>query len=256
MVYLRKLGERMRHKPDGIGRSLDVYYRDTERTKRMDRLNAQFVSDGSLAFDIGAHVGDRTASFLRLGASVVALEPQPRVFRALRLIHGRTPNAVLLCQAVGAVPGQMDMYLNTKNPTISTISPDLMDAAKTSKAWQGQIWDQQVSVPVTTLDLLIATYGTPDFVKIDVEGFEAEVLAGLSAPLPILSFEFTTIQREVAYDCLKRLEAIGRFEFSISLGEDHTLQGSDWVSSSDMREIVEGLPEEANSGDIYARFVE
>jgi|GEM_PF-2224461 len=59
-----------------IDRSFDIYYRDRQRTARMDALNAAFVGQGCLAFDIGAHVGDRTGSFSRLGASVVALEPQ------------------------------------------------------------------------------------------------------------------------------------------------------------------------------------
>jgi FkbM family methyltransferase len=245
----------MRHKSGGIGRSLDIYYRDTARTQRMDRLNAQFIPNGGLAFDIGAHVGDRTASFLRLGASVVALEPQPRVFRALRLIHGRNPRAVLLCEAAGASPELIDMYINTDNPTISTVSPDLIAAARTAADWQGQVWDAEIRVPVTTLDHLIARYGIPDFVKIDVEGHEAEVLAGLSTPLALLSFEFTTIQRETAYACMDRLAEIGRFEFNLSLCEDHMLRDADWVSGAHMSAEIEGLPEEANSGDVYARLV-
>ncbi|MEM7471861.1 MAG: FkbM family methyltransferase [Pseudomonadota bacterium] len=243
----------MRRKRDGIGQSIDVYYRDTARTQRMDRLNAQFISKGGLAFDIGAHIGDRTASFLRLGASVVALEPQPRVFRALRLIHGRAPRATLLCQAVGAELGQIDMYLNSKNPTISTASSDLVEAAKRSPNWKGQEWDAQVRVPMTTLDRLIACYGMPDFVKIDVEGYEAKALAGLSIPLPMLSFEFTTIQRDVAYACIDRLSEIGRFAFNVSLSEDHKLRHTDWISGNEMSAEIETLPEQANSGDIYAR---
>lgn len=246
----------MRRHRDGIGRSLDVYYRDAARTQRMDRLNAQLISKGGLAFDIGAHVGDRTASFLRLGASVVAVEPQPKVFRALRLLHGRAPRATLLPQAVGAETGQVDMYLNSKNPTISTASSDLVDTAKSSANWTGQEWDRQISVPMTTLDQLIKCYGAPDFVKIDVEGFEAKVLAGLSTPLPMLSFEFTTIQRDVAYACLDRLKALGRFEFNISLGEDHQLRHAGWISGSDMGREIKNLPERANSGDVYARRVD
>lgn len=244
----------MRHKSGGIGRSLDVYYRDAARTQRMDRLNAQFISRGGLAFDIGAHVGDRTASFLRLGASVVALEPQPRVFRALRLIHGRAPRVILRSAAVGAVSGEIDMYLNSDNPTISTASSDLIAAAKGAAAWQGQVWDTQIRVPVTTLDSLIAEHGVPDFVKIDVEGYEAEVLAGLSAPIPALSFEFTTIQRYIAYACIDRLGELARFEFNLSLGEDHALRHMTWVSGPDMRAEIESLSEDTNSGDVYARL--
>jgi FkbM family methyltransferase len=245
----------MRHGQSGIARSLDVYYRDAARTQRMDGLNSQFVRANDLVFDIGAHVGDRTASFLRLGAKVVALEPQPRVFRALRLIHGRNPQATLCAQAVGAAAGTLEMFLNTDNPTISTLSHDLIAAAQTAQGWQSQTWDARHTVQVITLDHLIATHGIPHFVKIDVEGHEAEVLAGLTTALPLLSFELTTIQRDVAHDCIARLATLGEYAFNLSLGEDHALLHPDWINADAIGAQIDALSESANSGDIYARRV-
>lgn len=238
-----------------IGRSLDTYYRDQERTQRMDRLNAAFVPKGGLVFDIGAHVGDRTASFLRLGASVIALEPQPRVFRALKLIHGRTSEAVLLCQAAGAQPGEIMMHLNTNNPTVSTASQDLIATAASANEWKDQVWDSQIQVPVTTLDYLIEEHGAPDFVKIDVEGHELDVLRGLSAPVPALSFEFTTIQRDVALACIDRLGELGRYEYNASLGEEHVLRHQNWIGPTEVRDQITSFPSDVNSGDVYARQV-
>ena len=58
-------------------RSLRIYYGDRRRAAAMDRLYGNFVRPGDLVFDVGAHVGDRVASFRRLGARVVAVEPQP-----------------------------------------------------------------------------------------------------------------------------------------------------------------------------------
>lgn len=238
----------------GIGHSLDVYYRDAARTQRMDLLNKAFIPDGGLAFDIGAHVGDRTASFLRLGASVVTLEPQPRVFRALRLIHGRDPRVSLVCKAVGAQVGKIDIHLNSRNPTVATASNALVEAAPSAKEWEGQIWDSTIRVPVTTLDQLIAEHGTPDFIKIDVEGHEAEVLMGLTKPIRALSFEFTTIQRDVASASMDRLSGLGAYEYNVSLGEDHQLRHAGWIDAKTMRDEVQRLPASANSGDIYARL--
>lgn len=239
----------------GIGRSLDVYYRDAARTRRMDALNRVFVGQGGLAFDIGAHVGDRTASFLRLGARVVALEPQPRVFRALRLIHGRAPGATLLPWAIGQNPGEMTLHLNTRNPTVATLAPDFIAAATGAPGWADEVWDAQITVPVTTLDALIARHGTPDFIKIDVEGHEEDVLLGLSAAVPALSFEFTTIQRRCAHACIARLRALGDYRYNLSLGEDHRLRHATWISAADLAAEIDALPDTANSGDVYARRV-
>ena len=235
-----------------IGRSLDVYYRDTARNKRMDALNANFVTAGGLAFDIGAHVGDRTGSFLRLRARVVAAEPQPKVHRALRLIHGRNPDVTLMQAAVGAELGELVLHVNSANPTISTASPDLIEAAQRAKEWEGQVWDDRITVPVTTLDAMIAAHGTPDFIKIDVEGHELEVLKGLTRPVPALSFEFTTIQRDVAFACLEALEALAPYRFNFSLGEEHSLRLPMEVSAPQLAKTLRQLPMSANSGDVFA----
>ncbi len=236
-----------------IGRSLATYYRDPARTARMDRLHARLLRPGALAFDIGAHVGDRTASFLRLGASVVALEPQPRLFRALRLIHGRNPRATLRPHAVGRQVSTGTLHLNPKNPTVATLAPDFIAAARNAPGWQGQVWEGQIEVPVTTLDALIAEFGEPDFVKIDVEGFELAVLQGLSHALPLLSFEFTVIQRAAAFACIQYLDELGPYDFNLSIGETQTLRHRPWLSARDTIAVVDALPDSANSGDIYAR---
>lgn len=237
-----------------LRRSFDVYYRDAERTARMDTLNAQFIRPGALAFDIGAHVGDRTGSFLRLGARVVTLEPQPRVFRALRLIHGRNPDARLIQSAIGATPGTVPLYVNSANPTVSTAHRPLIDAAPTTPAWQHERWDSEITVPVTTLDALIERHGPPDFVKLDVEGFEHEALLGLSQAIPALSFEITTVQRAVGLACLERLCTLGPYTFNFSGGEDHRLQSAQWMDHRDAAALLTHLPDAANSGDVFARL--
>jgi FkbM family methyltransferase len=235
-----------------LGRSLRVYHGDAARNARMDALYARFLQPGDLAFDIGAHVGDRVSSFRRLGARVVALEPQPGAARVIRLIHGRDPEVVLIQAAAGDQEGEIRLRINSANPTVSTASDAFVRAAVGAPGWEGQVWDCDLVVPSHTLDGLIARHGRPAFIKIDVEGFEDRVLAGLSAPVAALSFEFTTIARIVAHHCLGRLERLGPYRFDLALGESHRLTFGRWVDAPEMRACLDGLPHEANSGDVYA----
>src|SRR5262245_18105871 len=181
-----------------LRRSLEVYYGDATRDAAMDALYARFVKPGDLAFDIGCHVGDRVGSFRRLGARVVALEPQPLVARAIRAIYADDRDVTLVEVACGAQSGALTLRINSANPMVSTASADFVCAADGAGGWEGQVWDSEIEVPCTTLDALVAEHGAPAFTKIDVEGFEDTVLAGLSRSLPALPFAFRPIQPDVA----------------------------------------------------------
>jgi FkbM family methyltransferase len=236
----------------GIVRSLRIYYGNRERDAAMDRLYGRFVHRGALVFDVGAHVGDRVAAFRRLGARVVAFEPQPALVRMLKLIYGRDDAILIEPVALGSFTGTIELKINVDNPTVSTASDDFVAAAKGALGWDGQVWAKRAPVPITTLDAMIARHGTPTFIKIDVEGFEAEVLSGLSQPIAALSFEFTTIQRDVALAAIDRCVALGLRDFDAALGESQCLVHGGWRSADQVRRWLLDLPDSANSGDIYA----
>ena len=236
----------------GVARSLLIYYGNRRHGAAMDRLYAQFVKPGDLVFDAGAHVGDRVAAFRRLDARVVAIEPQPALVRTLRLLYGRDGAVVIEPAALGERAGTVELKLNIDNPTVSTASDEFVAAAHGAPGWDGQAWGKRVSVPMTTLDALIGRHGTPSFIKIDVEGFEAQALAGLTRPVAALSFEFTIIQRGVAHAALDRCVALGFSGFDAALGESQTLVHGAWQPADAIRRWLDGLPNAANSGDIYA----
>src|SRR4029077_6765553 len=97
-------------------RSLRIYYFDRARAEAMDRLYRDFVQPGDLVFDVGAHVGDRVASFRRLGADVVAVEPQRAMSRVLRLLYGLSRAVTIEEVAVGREPGRARILINAGNP--------------------------------------------------------------------------------------------------------------------------------------------
>lgn len=235
-----------------LWRSIRVYHLDRDHHRAMDALYSRFVRPGDLVFDIGAHVGDRVSSFRRLGARVLAVEPQPGPGLVIRMLHGLDRKVTLLPAAVGAQDGELELRVNSRNPTVSTASLDFVAAAKGAPGWEGQVWDSVIRVPMVTLDSLIGRFGTPAFVKIDVEGFEDAVIGGLSKALPTLSFEFTTISRDVAQRCVDLIEALGSYQFNVALGETQRFVFEHPTDAQTLLAYLNDLPHEANSGDVYA----
>jgi FkbM family methyltransferase len=238
----------------GLARSL-VVYRRPGRQRALRRLYADFVRPGSLVFDVGAHLGDRTAAFAGLGARVVALEPQPRVARLLHRLVGHLDGVTILEEAVGAQEGTATLAVSPRTPTVSTLSERWREAMPArNEGFRTVRWVDDVEVPVTTLDALIDRYGLPDFCKLDIEGYEAEALAGLTRPIAGLSMEFVRGGLDVAEACVRRLGELGPYHFNVVEGEQRRFRFDGWRPGPEILGWLEGGADDLASGDIYARL--
>jgi len=238
----------------GLLRSLLVYYGIPGRAARLDRFYGRFVREGGLAFDIGAHVGNRVACWRRLGSRVVAVEPQPRYADLLRRIFVDDPAVRIEEALLDAAEGTVALHLSDRHPTLATASADFMRDVRSAGAFGGVAWNRAIPVAATTLDALIVREGMPDFVKIDVEGAEARVLAGLGRPAPALSFEYVPAAKTAALACIDRLAELGDYRFNRSKGEVHRLELDEWTDARTMRAWLAALTPDEPSGDVYAEW--
>ena len=236
-----------------VGRYLEAADQHTrgrlrERRWRTDAraFYAPFTSNGDLVFDVGANLGSRAAVFLDLGARVVAVEPQPKLAARIRRRFGS--RVCVEEVALGAEPGRAALRLAAAH-TIASLSDDWVAAVRSSGRFAEYDWAGEVDVEVSTLDALIARHGEPVFVKVDVEGFEPQVLAGLSAAVRGLSFEFTPELATNAEACIARLAELGPYEFNFVRGLELELVWPDWI---DERGVIARLAGE-DWGDVYAR---
>jgi FkbM family methyltransferase len=200
-----------------------------------DRLLEQ--SGRTLVFDIGANRGERTRVFRTLAERVVSVEPDPFCQRVLDNRFGGNPRVALVPAAVGAEPGVSSFFQFEEDGSgFNTLS------AKWVAVLAERRLRRKIDVPIITLDALIAAHGRPDYIKIDVEGSELDVVRGLSTPVPLLSVE--CILPEFLAESLELLAvADQRFagcRFNFSVGDaPQRLEQADWVSREAMAEVLQ-----------------
>jgi FkbM family methyltransferase len=211
---------------------------------------SQFINKGDLCFDIGANIGHRTEIFLKLGAKVVAVEPQKDLFRYLKIKY---KNKIQLENCgLGSGFRVQTMFINDAS-ALSTFSDDMVKNSRFSDTE----WINKRQVQIKTLDSLIEKYGVPQFCKIDVEGYEYEVLSGLSKKIPYTSIEFALPENlQVLKDSISHIINLTEgAEFNYALGDDMVLASEKWFKAKNIQEFYnEKIFRESSWGDVYMKM--
>ncbi len=215
----------------------------------------QLIKPNSLCFDIGANIGLKSKIFLQLGAKVIAVEPQVSCVEILKKeLEGK---AIIIPKGVGAKNELKDFYVSN-NMELSSFNINWVNALP-GQAFGDTSIKQIEKIEIITLDDLIEEYGVPNFIKIDVEGYEAEVLKGLSRAFKLLSFEFY-VENDTSQllQCLDVLES--KYEVllvNFAIGNQVTqFHLQNWLSINEFKYYVNTTNFKSMfAGDIYVKML-
>jgi FkbM family methyltransferase len=231
------------------------YLEEQIKIEKRAQFYKQFVGESDLVFDVGANLGNRVAAFLKLNAKVIAIEPQADCGDFLEYKFGK--RITLLRKGMSSEKGKKDIFVSNSS-TISSFSEDWIRSVKESGRFAEFSWKRSSAIEMDTLDNVISKEGVPAFIKIDVEGFELEVLKGLNTKVKALSFEYTIPEQlSVAKSCVEYLiKTFKTIEFNYAVQEDMDLILKDWLNPVDMlahlssKEFIQ-----TGFGDIYMRII-
>ncbi len=214
------------------------------------------LQPGDLIFDVGANDGTKTDMFLRLGAKVVAVDPDETCQNLIRgkfLRYRLFPKPVrIVAKAVSGTCSYEAMRIDGPGSALNTLSRKWSEVLKSDKvnfegSSYGLNFEQTALVETTTLEELTGTYGDPFYIKIDVEGYEVHVLQGLKHPVPFLSFEINLPEfRPEGLECVRTLEALesaGLFNYSADCQRGVALDS--WVEASKFASVLEQCTEKS-----------
>jgi FkbM family methyltransferase len=217
---------------------------------------------GDLVFDIGANEGFKTDIFLRLGATVIAVDPDTTnqaVLRGRFLQYRMIKKPVVIVgKAVSDKDGVDTLWVDEPGSAKNTLNRKWVQILREDRHRFGKTsqFEERMPVETITLETLISTYGVPFFIKIDTEGHERSVLSGLNRPVPYLSFEVNLPEfMEEGMQCLDlldRLERNGRFNYVVD--SEPLLAGERWVNSREFREVLSNCS--GDSIDVFWKTVE
>lgn len=232
-------------------RSLFIKLSGLKRKQKFVSFYKQFVKPGDLCFDIGANIGHRSGIFLSLGAKVIAVEPVQESINVLKQRFGQKNKMIILQAAIGSNKGQSTIHISNELE-VCTLSEKFIAEYKDQPGYDLR-WEETRTTNITTLDQLIQDHGIPSFCKIDVEGYEVEVLKGLSQPLPLLSFEYNAKLKKIALNCLEMLAQYEHLTYNFSPYETMSFTFDTWQNITNFKSIIKALPETIQSGDIYVK---
>lgn len=252
-ILSRLLSPYLKYKIKQCLRTTTQKQADLTEIERKRLFYSSFIKAGDVCFDVGANMGNRIDPFLKIGARVIAVEPQKICNTYLSAKYGK--KITVIKKGLGESGTIKDFHLSDES-ILSSFSTEWIEGVQETKRFGNNKWRKSVPVEITTADELINQFGLPSYIKIDVEGYELEVLKGLSHPVAMISYEYTVPeQSDLAIRCLKQIEHHHpKIECNYSVGESMEWTLKSWI---DVPEMINHISSksfiDSDFGDIYVR---
>ena len=223
------------------------FFRRFKRKKHHEIL--KLINKGDLYFDIGAHLGDKSKPFIEKKIKTIMVEPIPACVKSLKKLYSKNSIVKIIPKGLGSKNTKKILSINKEMPTTSTFAKHWK-----SGRFSNLKWPDKIQVQITTLDSLIKKFGNPQYIKIDVEGYELNVIKGLTKKSGIISFEVTSEFFSDAIKCLDYLKKLSYSSFTFSIGEQKKFC-CDWC---DYKTIINLIKKEIKKdkffwADIYCK---
>lgn len=217
------------------------------RNYREKKFYSKLIKKNVLCFDIGANLGTKSKLFLATGANVIAFEPQSTCLEALSNIQVKNSKFNYYPYAIGGKNTQAELHLSN-NIEVATLSNEFIDYFSCEQVY----WNTKEIVTVKSLDSIIQKHGIPSFCKIDVEGYEFEILSNLNYKIPIIEFEFTG---GFIDNTLKIIELLDKDNamFNFIFNENLKFRLKKWVKGNEMKTIIKSMNRHRLHGNIFVK---
>jgi len=203
-----------------------------------------------LIFDIGANNGNYARTWASRGHAVVAVEASPATYSTLVRSMASFPSVTTVHGAVCDAP-TTTITLYDRGDTLSTLNKWWLTSSESRHGHCG--FHATSTVPVVSLDTLIATHGLPDMLKIDVEGAEDSVLRSLSSKPPVVCFEYASEMLSVTVASLSRLDELGYTNYHIQSGDDYSYLPSAYdLTLHECRRRIQSMRPKVDWGMVWA----
>lgn len=212
----------------------------------------KFLKAGQLCFDIGANIGTKTNIFNLLGATVVAVEPDPKSFSVLIDKYKNKKNITLLNIGLGSGSTEKRLH-NSSNPALSTFDDDDVKNTLSDQRFLGSSYIETTLVKIETIDSLIRKFGVPDYCKIATVGYELEIIKGLSHPITAMSITCNLPHHtDRTIECIDRMERLAKYRYNYFLSNlANGFAAEKWLDPAEIKEIIRQLP-----GKTESRYIE